>query len=89
MILGEYEYQQDLQKQLSSCVNLRTFVDCLSGPELFVYPFLQTDFLQFTQKDLTDVIRKNMLRSALVGLAAMHDRNIIHTGKVLFYLLIY
>jgi len=83
LIPGEYEYQQNLQKQLSSCPNLRTVIDGLPGPELFIYRFLQTDFLQFTQKNLTDATRKSMLRSALVGLAAMHDRNIIHTGKVL------
>ncbi|KAG9233358.1 calcium/calmodulin dependent protein kinase [Amylocarpus encephaloides] len=43
MTPGEYKYQQDLQKQLSSCPNLRTVVDGLPGPELFIYPFLQTD----------------------------------------------
>lgn len=84
LLLGDYEYQQELQKPLSSCPNLRTVVDGLPGPELFIYPFLQTDFLQFIQKNLTDVTRKSMLKSALAGLAAMHDRHIIHTGKFLF-----
>ena len=81
MIPGEYEYQQDLQKPLSSCPNLRTVIDGLIDAELFIYPFLQTDFLQFTQKNLTNATRKSILESALNGLAAMHDRNIIHTGK--------
>lgn len=80
MIPGEYEYQQALQKPLASCPNLRTVVDGLPGPELFIYPFLQTDFLQFSQKNLTEATRKSMLKKALVGLAALHDRNIIHTG---------
>jgi len=80
MIPGEYEYQQVLQKPLASCPNLRTVVDGLPGPELFIYPFLETDFLQFTQKNLTKATRRSMLRSALVGLAALHERNIIHTG---------
>jgi len=81
MIPGEYQYQQDLQKPLSSCPNLRTVIDGLPDAELFIYPFLQTDFLQFTQKNLTNATRKSMLKSALNGLVAMHDRNIIHTGK--------
>lgn len=34
MIPGEYEYQQDLQKSVASCPNLRTVVDGLPGPEL-------------------------------------------------------
>ncbi|KAL3420398.1 calcium/calmodulin dependent protein kinase [Phlyctema vagabunda] len=79
MIPGEYEYQQDLQKPLAPCPNLRTVVDGLPGPELFIYPFLETDFLQFSQKKLSNTTRRDMLRSALVGIAALHDKNIIHT----------
>jgi hypothetical protein len=81
MIPGEYKYQQDLQSSLASCPNLRTVVDGLPGPELFIYPYLQTDFLQFSQKNLSETTRRSMLKSALVGLAALHERNIIHTGR--------
>lgn len=81
MIPGEYEYQQDLQKPLASCPNLRTVVDCVPDPELFIYPFLETNLLQFNQKNLTKATRRSMLKSALVGLAALHERNIIHTGR--------
>ena len=86
MIPGEYEYQQDLQKPLASCPNLRTVVDGLPGPELFIYPFLETDFLQFSQKDLSEATKRSMLKSALVGLAALHERNIIHTGRLSIFL---
>ena len=81
MIPGEYKYQQDLQKPLASCPNLRTMVDGLPGPELFIYPFLETDFLRFSQKNLTEATRRSMLKNALVGLATLHERNIIHTGR--------
>ncbi|OBT68727.1 hypothetical protein VE03_02090 [Pseudogymnoascus sp. 23342-1-I1] len=78
MIPGEYEYQQDLQKSVASSPNLRTVVDGLPGPELFIYPFLETNFLQFSQKNLSEATRKGMLKSALSGLAALHERNIAH-----------
>lgn len=81
MIPGEYEYQQDLQKSLASCPNLRTVVDGLPGPELFIYPFLETNFLQFSQKSLSVATRKGMLKSALAGLAALHEKNIAHNGR--------
>jgi len=68
MIPGEYKYQQDLQSSLASCPNLRTVVDDLPGPELFIYPYLETDVLQFSQKNLTEATRRSMLKSALVGL---------------------
>lgn len=80
MIQGEYEYQQDLQKSVASCPNLRTVVDGFPGPELFIYPFLETNFLQFSQKNLSVAARKGMLKSALAGLAALHERNIAHNG---------
>ena len=82
MIPGEYEYQQDLQKPLASCPNLRTVVDGLPGPELFIYQFLETDLLQFSQKKLTEATRRHILKSALLGLAALHERNIMHTGEL-------
>ncbi|KFZ11097.1 hypothetical protein V502_07751 [Pseudogymnoascus sp. VKM F-4520 (FW-2644)] len=63
MIPGEYEYQQDLQKSVASCPNLRTVVDGLPGPD---------------QKNVSVATRKSMLKSALAGLAALHERNIAH-----------
>ncbi|OBT93078.1 hypothetical protein VE01_09015 [Pseudogymnoascus verrucosus] len=78
MIPGEYEYQQDLQKSVASCPNLRTVVDGLPNPELSIYPFLETNFLQFSQKSLSVATRKGMLKSALAGLAALHEKNIAH-----------
>ena len=84
MIPGKYKYQQALQKPLASCPNLRTVIDGLPGPELFIYPFLQTDLLQFCKVNSTETTRKSILKQALVGLSALHNRNIIHTGR--FYL---
>jgi hypothetical protein len=57
-------------------------IDGLPDPELFIYPFLETDLLQFSQKNLTEATRRSILKSALVGLAALHERNIIHTGRL-------
>jgi len=82
VIPGEYKYQQDLQKPLASCPNLRTVVDGLPSCELFIHRFLEPDFLQFGQKNLTEATRRSMLKSALVGLATLHERNIIHTGRL-------
>jgi hypothetical protein len=61
MIPGEYEYQQELQKSVASCPNLRTVVDGVPDPEFFIYPFLETNFLQFSQKSLSIATKKGML----------------------------
>ncbi|CZT12554.1 uncharacterized protein RCO7_11469 [Rhynchosporium graminicola] len=81
MIPGEYEYQKDLQESVSYCPHLRTIVDGVPGPDLFIYPFLETNLLQFSQNKLLDTTRKFILKNALVGLATLHEKNIIHDIK--------
>lgn len=82
MIPGEFEYQQDLQSSLASYPNLRTAIDTIPDFELLVYRFLAGDLLQISQKALTKATRKSILKSALSGLAALHEKGIIHTGKL-------
>lgn len=53
---------------------------------MFIYEFLETDVLQFARKDLSITTKKSLLKSALKGLAALHERNIIHTGGVSLFL---
>jgi hypothetical protein len=81
MIPGNFEYQQDLQKPLASCPNLRTVIDVIPDFELFVYPFLAPDLLHMSQRALSEAPRRSIVKSALVGLAQLHDRGIIHTGE--------
>lgn len=86
MIPGEFEYQQDLQKPLASCANLRSMIDTIPDYELFVYNFLASDLLQLRPKlkSLSEETRKSILKSALTGLAELHNRNIIHAGESYF-----
>ncbi|KAK1762031.1 kinase-like protein [Phialemonium atrogriseum] len=79
MIPGEFEHQQDLQKPLASCPNLRTVMDTIPDLELFVYHFLAGDLLRISQRPMSEETRRSILRSALTGLAELHDRGIIHT----------
>ncbi|KAI9930660.1 hypothetical protein ASPWEDRAFT_171284 [Aspergillus wentii DTO 134E9] len=77
MIPGEFEYQLSLQKQLSTCQNVRSVVDTVQEQELFIYPFLAGDLLRLSQKKISLEIRRDILRQALRGLADMHDRDIL------------
>lgn len=81
MIPGEFEYQQDLQSKVASCPNLRTMIDTVPEFELFIYPFLAVDLLQASQQPLPKDTRKTILQNALTGLAELHDKGIVHTGK--------
>lgn len=54
-------------------------IDTIPDFELFVYHFLAADLLQISQKPLSKETKRSVLRSALTGLAELHDRGIIHT----------
>jgi hypothetical protein len=82
MIKGEFEYQMELQKLVSSSPNVRTVVDTNHEFEIFIYPFLIGDLLRFSQRKLAAETRKNILRSALRGLADLHERGILHNGML-------
>lgn len=82
MIPGEFEYQLNLQKGLASCHNVRAVVDTVPNLELFIYPFLTGDLLRLSQKPLNRETRIHILQLALRGLAFMHDRGVLHNGKL-------
>ncbi|KAI9671548.1 MAG: hypothetical protein M1817_003600 [Caeruleum heppii] len=79
MIPGEFAYQQELQRPLAECANLRTVVDTVVEFELLVYHFLAGDLLQISQRPLSGKTRRRILRSALTGLTELHDRGIVHS----------
>lgn len=77
---GQFEYQTKLEKLVASSPNVRTVVDTNRENEIFIYPFLAEDLLQFSQKKMASETRKDVLRSALRGLADLHERDILHSG---------
>ncbi|KAI0475572.1 kinase-like domain-containing protein [Xylariaceae sp. FL0804] len=78
LIKGEYQYQMDLQKSVSSSPNVRTVVDANQELDIFFYPFLNDNLLHISAKKLQVEARKNILRSALHGLVALHESSILH-----------
>lgn len=77
---GDFEYPQRLQATLSGCQNLRTMIDTVPSLKLYVYPFMTGDLLQLSQKPLLEEQRKHILKSALNGIATLHNHGIFHTG---------
>lgn len=81
MVPGEIEYQFKVQQSLS-CPNVRPVVDTIQELDLVIIPFLAGDLLRLSQKkNLSKDMRRSIFRSALCGLADMHDRDILHNGK--------
>lgn len=48
---------------------------------MFVYKYLNGHLLSLAQKNLTLQATKRILKYVLQGLAALHDQDIVHTGK--------
>lgn len=78
---GGFESRLDMQKRLASCPNIRTAVDVVRDLELFIFRFMTGDLLHLTQRALSYDTRRDILRSALTGLADLHALRIIHTGE--------
>lgn len=49
---------------------------------MFVYKYFTDDLLSLARKDLPIALVKRILKDTLRGLAALHDQNIVHTGKL-------
>lgn len=49
---------------------------------MFVYNYFTDHLLGLAQKDLPIALTKRILKDTLRGLAALHDRNFVHTGKL-------
>lgn len=64
---------------LRSSPYVRVSDDAIPEKSMFAYEFLRDHMLSLVQKDLPLPITKQILRDALRGLAAMHEKGIVHT----------
>lgn len=76
-----YTYYQTIYERLRSCENLRVACDSVSDPPIFIYKYLDDHLLSFAQENPELPIIKRILKDALRGLAALHDQDIVHTGR--------
>ncbi|KAM7185074.1 hypothetical protein V8F33_012636 [Rhypophila sp. PSN 637] len=59
--------------------HVRTSIDSIPERRMLVFPYLEKGLLHVDTTVLPPVARKAIIRDALVGLADLHDKNIIHT----------
>lgn len=79
---AEFEYQLELQAPLKYCPYVRAVQDKVEEHGLFIFDYRTDNLLQASlRKDLTLPMRRKILRDALRGLAELHSRGIVHTGK--------
>jgi len=68
-----------MYKDLRDSPYLRVAVDSISEHSMFAYNYLRGDLPSFSQKDVPLPLTKRILRDTLHGIAALHDKGIVHT----------
>jgi serine/threonine protein kinase len=71
----------DMYRSLRSCPYLRLSHDIIPEEATLVYHYFTDHLLSLAQKDLPLAVTKRILKDTLRGLAALHDQNIVHTGR--------
>ncbi|ELR10460.1 CMGC/CDK protein kinase [Pseudogymnoascus destructans 20631-21] len=59
---------------------LRLMRDSIPEQSILIYDYATDHLLSLAQKEIPLAARKRILRDALRGLAALHDKNIVHAG---------
>jgi serine/threonine protein kinase len=71
--------------RIGSHPNIRTPIDTVPDRRIFVFRYLNENLLGFAERDLSLPLVKRILRDALRGLAALHERDLVHNGEEIRY----
>lgn len=64
---------------LKKCPYIRVAADAMPDQSMFAYKYFKDHLLSFAQKDLPLPLVKRILRDSLRGIAALHEKGIVHT----------
>lgn len=67
--------------QIKDCPCVRQPLDSVPDRRILVFEYLAHHLLDFAQQDIGIKQTKIVLWSVLRALAALHERNIVHTGR--------
>lgn len=80
-------FNEDIWPQLrrrgSECPHIRLPFDTIPDQRIFVYRYLDDDFLSLVRKKPSLQARRQILKASLKGIAALHDQDVVHLGKYL------
>lgn len=72
---------QDIYRSLHDCPNLRVSCDTIPDRSIFVYKHFSDHLLSLAQESPPISAVKRILKDTLQGLAKLHEKDIVHTGK--------
>lgn len=76
---------QDINNRLRGDVeHVRLAQDSIPDKSMFVFDYFTGHLLRLVQKDVPLDMTKRILKDALRGIVELHDRDIVHTGRVTY-----
>ena len=83
IIPSEFDYHLDIYRGLSGCPYLRLIHDTVPNQSLFIFKYCTGTLLDLRHRDLPNALTKRILKDTLRGLAALHDRDVVHNGNTM------
>ncbi len=80
-------FNENIQPRLHEHPNIRLPIDTIRDQRIFAYRYLTDDFLSLVKKQISLRARKQILKASLRGIAELHDRDIVHLGKAIHFML--
>ena len=77
----DFNIRLGIYRRVSSCPHVRALSDTVPDRQMFVFQYLNENLLHLAQNDLSAALRKQVLKCALRGLAALHEQDIVHNGE--------
>jgi hypothetical protein len=75
-------FRENIQPRLPHTPRIRIPLDTIPDRDILVYRYLTEDFLSLAKKQIPIQARKQILKTSLQGIAELHDRDIVHLGKL-------
>lgn len=75
-------FNEDIRPRLRESPFLRLPHDTVPDQRIFVYRYMNDDFLSLVRKQIPIRARKQILKASLRGIAELHSYDIVHLGEL-------
>jgi serine/threonine protein kinase len=76
---NDFKYFEDMFSDLRRSPYIRVADDAIPDQSMFAYKYFKDHLLSFAQRDILLPLMKRILRDSLRGIAALHEKDIVHT----------
>ncbi|KAE8153147.1 putative calcium/calmodulin dependent protein kinase [Aspergillus avenaceus] len=71
-------FNENIKPRLHHSPHIRMPCDTVPGQRIFVYRYMTDDFLSLVKRGISIRARKQILKSSLLGIAELHEQQIVH-----------